>query len=367
MKFSGPWKLMPVFFVTLAVLSACGNEKYNKQTVQASAVANQYVTTKPKIDIIVFQDNSDSLMFGPINSLNLQNFVSNLSSNWDYHFTVLPLLSAKSISSKYVIAESCSGISGVNKCLTTSQASQFNTSGDYGWIRTTNSSIGSADKGFQNMQANLTQASLTSSGFLRPDAALAVIVLSNGEDTSGVGYSTRSDGVSYLDYDHPSTIASYNQYKSFFTNFKVTANMSQFYSVVSAYGGTCLGSSSYKGKRYMDMSDDLGSRYYNICNNEINSVMSDISSQLVAVTESVIFNYTVLDRKPLESSIVVRKNGAVVPKSTTNGWSYAGYLTDQPTAYYPTLSNPRTGYMIKLNGSAVYQGSDSITVEYDWQ
>ncbi len=363
MKFS---KSMPVLVAALVLLSACGKAKFQKQDFQASAVAGQYSVTKPKIDIIVFQDNSDSVMYGPINTLQqqMQGFLGGLSDNWDFHFTVLPLLSNKTMNGKYVIASNCSDISGVTSCLSPSQANSFNNAtGDYGWIRSVNSAVGSADKGFEKIYQNITQASMTSTGFLRPDAALAIIVISNGEDTTGVTYTTRSDGVQILDYNSPQSIAAYNTYKNLFSGLKGPSEMSKFYSVVSP-GGNCYGSNSFRGQRYMDMSDDLGSRWYNLCNSELNYSLANIANQLQVVVQSVIFNYVVINESPMVGSIVVKKNGVTVPQSTSNGWSYEGYKSNHPTSFFPTSGNPRTGYFIKLNGSYTFEGTDQMTVNY---
>lgn len=363
MKFRKPTYLMTLAAAVL-MLSACGKAQFAKQDYQATAIAGQYVTTKPKIDVIVFQDNSDSVMYGPIETLKPQMnaFLTGMSSQWDLHFTVLPLLSQKSVTGKYVVASNCADISGTTGCLSPSQASTFNnSSGDYGWIRSTLSGIGSNDKGFYNMYANLQHSSMTSTGFLRSDAALAIIVLSNGEDIDGMTYYDRGDGYQQLDYN--SGVSTYNSYRNYFQNIKPSSSLRRFYSVVSP-GGTCYNYSSIRGQRYMNMADDLGSRSYNLCNGELSSSLASMKQQLVAVAEAVQFNYVVMDQKPMVSSIVVKKNGVTIPQSSSNGWSYVGYLSNQPTSYAPTSGNIRTGYFIKLNGSAVYKGSDQISIDF---
>lgn len=348
----------------MLVLSACGKSEFAKQEFKAEAVAGQYVTTRPKIDVIVFQDNSDSVMYGPIGILKPQmhNFLTSMSSQWDLHFTVLPLLSQKSVTGKYVVASNCSEITGTTGCFSPSQAANFNAqSGDYGWINSVNSSIGSVDKGFYNIYANLQHSSMTSTGFLRSDAALAIIVLSNGEDIDGMSYTTRSDGHRELDYS--SGQSTYNSYRHYFQNLKGSSVLSKFYSVVSP-GGTCYSHGSIRGQRYMNMADDLGSRHYNLCNSELNSAMESLKQQLVAVAEAVKFNYVVMNEKPLVSSIKVTKNGATVPQGGANGWTYVGYLSNQPTSYSPTSGNVRSGYFIKLNGSAEYKGTDKVEISF---
>lgn len=358
----------------LAVLAGCGQQKYQTQDFQATAVAGQYSVTKPKIDIIVFQDNSDSYMFGPISTLKPQmvNLLNSLNNKWDIHFTVLPLLTVKSLTQKFVVATNCNeivvgpNVGGVNACFSPAQSAQFNNNaGDLGWINSVNSAAGSNDKGFQTIYSSLMQSSINTSQFRRPDAALAVLVLSNGEDTSGVGYTLRSDKYEYLDYDHPDSISSFISYKnSFASYFTGSASISRFFSVVSQHGGTCLGHGSFEGRRYREMSEALGSISYDLCNGGIGVSLSSMSAQLQTVIEAFIFNYVVLKDKPVVSSIVIKKNGEVVPQSNVNGWSYVGYQNNQPTSYSPVSGNNRTGYFIQMNGTAEYKGSDVITISY---
>lgn len=361
--------LVPVAIVAVSLfLTACGNTKYAKQTHGGSASANNLsVTIKPKIDVIVFQDDSDSIIRnGPLQALKPQmaSFLSNMSNQWDYRFTVMPLLTTNlQISSKYVVASDCSTVSGVMGCLAPSQYSTFNnSSGDYGWINSANF-VGGDDRGFSTMVTHINR--MRNSGFIRSDAALAIIVLSNADDLEGVGYTTRSDGVTVRDYNTSAQTTSLNNYYSYFSTVKGSSLLSKFYPVVVNSSGSCL--NGYYGQRYVQMANALSSRSYNICGGELNSSLDDIKQQLVAITQAIRFNYVVIssDRQPVVSSIKVYKNGALIPQSSTNGWSYVGYTSNQPTSYYPTAGNVRSGYMIKLNGTAEFQGSDNITFDFD--
>lgn len=82
------------------------------------------------------------------------------------------------------------------------------------------------------------------------------------------------------------------------------------------------------------------------------------------------FGYIALSRKPVETSIQLQINGQTINPSTTNGWSYIGYSPNinvkvpgpdnkpiQPALY-------KTGYMIKLHGSAIYTNGDKINISY---
>lgn len=84
------------------------------------------------------------------------------------------------------------------------------------------------------------------------------------------------------------------------------------------------------------------------------------------------FQYVVLPQKPKIDTVSLAINGNVIPKSTTNGWSdeTATPQTKNIKAPYPAQGdeNPpvvRTGFMIKLNGSAnFYKSGDTVKANY---
>lgn len=93
------------------------------------------------------------------------------------------------------------------------------------------------------------------------------------------------------------------------------------------------------------------------------------------------YGYVVLNRKPDLSTVRVVINGSEVPQSTTNGWSshYNNQYMDTinikiigpnnatPPVYNYNGASPainKSGYVLKLHGSAVYSNSDTIQVFY---
>jgi hypothetical protein len=90
------------------------------------------------------------------------------------------------------------------------------------------------------------------------------------------------------------------------------------------------------------------------------------------------FGYINLTSKPVESSIVVKLNGADVPQSTTNGWELI--KENGSPKFYDNLNikivSPsdyteaapavnKSGYMLKLYGTAIYSNGMAIEVFYD--
>jgi hypothetical protein len=82
-------------------------------------------------------------------------------------------------------------------------------------------------------------------------------------------------------------------------------------------------------------------------------------------------NFLTIASEPKEGTIRVLRysNGDTnspveIQEDPANGWTYAGYLTNQATIDYPIAMDVRTGYMIELHGTARLNGSDSADVIY---
>ena len=359
------------------IVSGCGKKStFAKQQFSATAVASQY--TRPKIDVLVVQDNSASMAV-PIQSLKgqLESFLNGMDARWDMHFTVMPLQSQMSFASKWILAQDCSEISQGN-CVPMSQKAAFNNAPantTYAWINTIDQASGNLDEGFKNTKANLSHSSATTTGFLRPDAALAVIMLTNGEDVSNMVFPNdwmdRGDGVLVPNFNSTNAVNSYNDFKNYVTNtLKGGGALTRFYGVVAQNNySNCYGGPTWQGSRYMNMANDLGGNHYELCSGGLSSVLANISYQLESLVEAYRFNYAVIDPSsaPVVSSISVKKNGVTIPQSNTNGWSYVGFKSNQPISYYPQPSNFKSGYMVKLNGTAEYKGTDVITVDFQKQ
>ncbi len=369
------WKAVPVLaLAALTLLSSCGKKTFQKLDYTTSAVAGQYVYIKPKLDLVVFQDNSDSIANAMAQlKPQLSSFLAAMDANWEYRVIVMPLLFQQTVSQKFMIATDCSGVVGVSRCLTPSEVGIFNsTLGDSAWINSRNSATGNTDLGFNYMNLNINN--LTAAGVLRPDSLKAMVVISNNDDATNVAYSVRPDGaVVSIDYTSPVTINSFNAYKNYFLNLKHAPadpvpgiSLAKFYSVVAAqrYSDCYGGGMTWTGKRYMDLADALGGSSYDLCNGGLPNVLNDIRSSLATVVQTVVFNYVVLPEEPQPNTITLKKNGVTIPNSAANGWTYVGYLANQPTSYSPALGNYKSGYMIRLNGTAEFKGTDGITLDY---
>ena len=360
------WKAVPIALMAISLLSSCGKKTFQKLEYSSTAIAGQYIYIKPKLDLVIFQDNSDSIAnaMGQLKP-QLASFLAALDTNWEYRVVVLPLLSQQSISSKVVIATDCTGVP--TECYSPSRVGEFNgLYGDRGWITSRNSSVGNTDLGFQNMNYNINN--MLGSGFHRSDASLVMMIISNNNDHTGVDYTLRPDGATTntVNDNGPNSIASFNAYKNYFLNLKANNQLNKLYSVVAtqAYSDCWGGGYTWAGTRYMMMSSALSTASYNLCDNGLSGVLGGIRGDLVTVVQTIEFNYVVLPEEPTPSSISISKNGTALPQSAVNGWEYVGYRSNQPTSFAPVSGNIKSGYMIKLNGSATFKGTDTIGLNY---
>jgi hypothetical protein len=93
---------------------------------------------------------------------------------------------------------------------------------------------------------------------------------------------------------------------------------------------------------------------------------------VTSVSRTEYFGYVVLPQKPKVETISLRINGVPIQQSSTNGWSdiSSSLSTRNIKVPFPNPGdeNPpviRTGFMLKLNGSAnYYKSGDSVEVYY---
>lgn len=133
-------------------------------------------------------------------------------------------------------------------------------------------------------------------GFLRADARLAVIMVSDEED--------QSDG-------------SVNLYIDFFRNLKGFRNP-QLVSV-SAIAGDVPGgcATAAEGRRYQNAVQGIGGQFGSICSNSWQAMLQNIGLGVFALRST-----WTLSRQADPNSITVRVNGSSVSQSSSNGWSY---------------------------------------------
>lgn len=185
---------------------------------------------------------------------------------------------------------------------------------------TANVKVGTAGSGDERAFSSF-KAALNSSlnvGFHRPDAFLAVVIVSDEEDFSQSEYTMNES------YSNPNlhTVASYKTFLDSFTGG--TASQDYSVSAISISDKTCRdqlaggsGGAQKIATRYNELVDLTGGTKNSICN-PFDQTLDNISTQIMTEQKPV---YT-LSKKPIVASIRVVVDSVQVPQSSTDGWSY---------------------------------------------
>ena len=135
--------------------------------------------------------------------------------------------------------------------------------------------------------------------------------------------------------------------------------------------------SSSNGFQYLGYRYNKNTRYYPTAGAPVTGLVVKLNGNarvnypecVIAQTKSPVeyYGWAVIQRQPIQSSIVVKINGNTINKSNSNGWSYSGYFdsknikinhngaSNQPGVY-------KSGYFIQLHGSAIVSNGDSVEV-----
>ncbi len=144
-----------------------------------------------------------------------------------------------------------------------------------------------------------------SSGFLRQDAILALVALTNEDDYS---------------------LGDVSDYKLFFDELKPSVPgfaqgwLFNFIGVVSI-DGQCKTTAEFKeaGLRYMELADISGGGKNSVCESDLGTAVSNLEHKIVQVLSEFKLN-----NEPDINSIKVYLNNVLVPQSDSNGWTYQG-------------------------------------------
>ncbi|MCM2279414.1 MAG: hypothetical protein NDJ89_15165 [Oligoflexia bacterium] len=406
-KHKRPWNLLLATALSASALSAtgCGKTAFVVASIEAQQQAPGVFTVPPKVDLLLVQDDSGSIMeIHQAMARQMPEFLRSLQGKgWDYHFTSIPLTAQRDVTQVVASQHDANWGSewtppypGAPFSLSTPGTivpQFFVKPGQYtGFLSyaDTNSRLNGLEPGLANITRTL-YGSASGTGFLRDDALLVVLVVGNGNDTSGVtkclqnGYRVDYENLSVAPTDcqkdgvpvsNPTgtRASSFAEYKAQLQAVKPAASQTKFYAAVAANTGSCLGSTAWQGLRYQQMARDTGGQSYDICTKSVSSVLSSLSESLTAQKLLLRTRYLFIDREADVSTIVVTKvvNGVAqtIPQDTANGWSYLGYRENLFAIDYPVEMNLATGYAIELHGSAKLTGTETATVSFKhkgWQ
>jgi hypothetical protein len=308
-------------FAICGLMLACNKQTYSLQ--EQSQTFGQSVKYNNKVDIIMMVDNSSSMdtyqnrladqVPGMVNSLN--------ALGMDYHLVVVTTdmrtggNGGMFVGNPKVLSRDTANLNTV----LTSRIRQGNGGSDL-------------ERGLQSIQSVLTQGYLEGegAGFLRADALLAVIALSNEDDYSS------------------GTVDSYRQ---LFDQVKPKFNGTTRAWVVNFIGVPNLQSScstaldgTYKepGARWIELAGLSQGLVQPICDTTLAAAVDNVRKRIV----EIITDFP-LKQKPKLDTVVVHINGQLIPQSNTNGWEYIP-----------------AGYLLRFHGTAVPGADDRISVDF---
>lgn len=186
------------------------------------------------------------------------------------------------------------------------------------------------EKGMQSLTNVLSPSYLSTegAGFIRDDALLAVLFLTNEDDYSTISPAQVIQSIEAVKKPFPSGAKSW------------IANYIGFLSVDDSCFG--VNGSGEVGKQYLQIVDQSAGVKESLCSSNYGAAVSKVR---VKISQLLTDYY--LKNIPIVDTLKVYVNGVEVSKDSTNGWSYV-----------------QDGNFIRFNGSAIPKGSDNIRVDF---
>jgi hypothetical protein len=318
-----------IFLLSLILVSSlsqvgCGNGAAATFDInQTSESFGQKILYNNKVDIVMIIDNSTSMKAQQDRlSQQMPSLVTALQNlKMDYHVVV--------ITTSMGLSGDGGRFVGSPKILT----SQTPNLADALTQRVVQGETGSdMERGLDSLEAALSMSYLSSegAGFLRDDALLAVIELSDENDKS---QGDANHYASMLDKLKPQAE---DGRKSWIFNFiGVLADSPQ-----------CRTFNNYSepGAVQMQLADMSGGNKESICSTNLSSAVTNIKARII----QILTDYY-LSEKPQVVTIQVAVNGQLVPQDSANGWSYI---------------EDGSKYIVRFNGTAVPPADADIRIDY---
>lgn len=199
---------------------------------------------------------------------------------------------------------------------------------------------GQDGRAFSSLRQALVNTRPVNNGFLRSDSFLAVIIVDNQDDFSG---NERCTGCNVSGRYNASTLDPVDVYINFLNTVTNSGGATARYNVSAMTQIAAPCQSGTNMVRIMDLATKTNGVLGDICQADFGPSMVAISNQITVLSTQFYLN-----RAPRIESIVVTIDGALIPQSSTDGWSY----------------NPDVN-SIQFHGSAVPPQGAKIDVNFD--
>lgn len=382
-------KLIPALVLSILTLSACGPQAFVQNTVSSRQTAAGTMNIPPKVDIVLgVSMNGTMRNIFPGLQTDFVNFLKGLqNAGWDYRFVSIPLseyqptsnyninnaVSVSNYDANYPVGTWLPPFPGAShsnpllKILSSLFSPFFITPA----LDNDPAHNNAHETGLQNQVDFLTRTDVQAN-FLRSDALLAMVTLSNGNDRSGGTWP--SDSAAQW---QPGITTS--SYASQLQAVKGSPLLLKYYSVVANPSTSCRGLGNWYGERYIQVANLLGNANIDICTTELKNALTQITGNLQTVKARFRKKYLVIASLPNVPTIRITKytaGGAIdIPQDANNGWTYEGIYTavqaqPQNNGHVFAIDDPiamdeiTSGYVIELHGAAKLMGDESADVTY---
>ncbi|KYG64975.1 hypothetical protein AZI86_12335 [Bdellovibrio bacteriovorus] len=337
---------------TVAMLAGCSKGTGGYSLLNDNSDYKQQAVIIPKkIDILWVIDNSGSMRSSQTNlTNNFSSFINRFKEkNFDFHMAVTATDGWKK---RFNAASPLARIRDGGRILNADGSIKEDThSGVFVMTKdtpnltnvfTTNATQGTAGAGDERAFESFKQSLLDpfNANFRRPEAFLAIIIVSDEEDFS---HDTASQNESY---SNPG-LQTVESFKDFLDGFTEISTYGKNYSVstITVDSQACLNSLDNNAQklapRVEKLADLTGGTKGSICGN-FGQTLELISDSIINL--SSVFKLT---REPQVDTISVTVDGVVVPMDVNNGWSYNA-----------------TDWTITFHGSAVPAANANIKIDF---
>jgi len=381
-------KYLPLFIFAIYALSCSKQEFTANKSKDSSSISpvEQYKNNlcssstliKPPVDFLFLWDNTGSQnLIVPELKKALYNTVNLISSRFDYHILLAPLIATSNEDMGQAML-----VSSTPKDIDPNTLQTYGKSFDQAVANLPYPATTVNEKGLDRAIALLKNNQ--ANGIFRKNAYTIVVIMSNGDD-----YSFNPPGDQVSPVLREAFIKAKKEELIKIRNEQLKSLMFRFMSMVpQSYCPAVIGKNGEANTVYKEISkllyetpytngmptpDDQNGRStsdsYDICTaNDFTHIFDGINGAIQDVVIKHRYDYwPVVDAsiKTINSSdIRVRKNtGVELSENDPNGFTWVGGPITQNTRYEPTPGEPYTGYLIKLNGTGRIQYPECLIIE----
>lgn len=329
------FKFSAVTTCSFGIFSACGPNAGNFSILPASQSTFQGSVANNKVDILWVVDNSGSMLTKQQNlSAGFASFASVFQTKgFDFRMAVVTSDIRSNPTGQAGVFQAQAFNAATYTIVTPTtpdMADHFKANVEVGDTGNANATILDAI----NLSLSPTLLAGSNTGFLRADAHLAVIVLSDADDNDSTASVT--DVTTFLSNLKPDRFDVITRtYKKNFTVSAVVVDTS------NTSNAACP-MPFEDGVKFKQLVTATNGSLASICEADFSAGLNQISQRIAeAITEIP------LARVPNTSTIRITFNGVVVPNDATNGWTYSS-----------------TGNKVVFHGTSIPNDNTSINIDY---